>query len=159
MTRTYFLCLTAAAALSSTAMVQAQSAPEPYHGGSHIRIVEMQDTDSDGFISSGEHGAWGARVFHAMDANNDGKLTRSEYFAVGMGSAFAAGRPKSQMATMRRRAQPRKAELFKAMDSDTDGTITGAEFMRELDRGFMSQDKNKDGKISIDEFRERSQGW
>jgi Ca2+-binding EF-hand superfamily protein len=138
-----------------------QGGPIPYHGGPHVRIVEMQDTDGDGFISSGEHGSWGAKVFHAMDANADGKLTRDEYLAVRMGAGFGAGCcSQSQMAAMRQRARMHKADLFKAMDDDSDGVITGAEFMRELDRGFMAQDKNpRDGRISIGEFRDWHRGW
>ena len=159
MTRLHLICLVAMTSVPSVVAAQPQGGSGPHHGGAHVRIVEMQDVNGDGFISSGEHGAWGAKVFHAMDGNRDGKLTRDEYLAVRMGAGFAPGRSQSQMATMRQRAQMHKAELFKAMDDDSDGVITGAEFMRELDRSFMGQDKNKDGRISMDEFREWHRGW
>lgn len=160
MTRLHFIALIAAMSFSPALAASPVSGPEPYHGGAHVRIVEMQDTDSDGFISNGEHGAWGAKVFHAMDANGDGKLTRDEYLAGRMGAGFRPGCcSQSQMATMQRRAQMHKAELFKAMDDDNDSVITGVEFMRELDRSFMAQDKNKDGRISTGEFREWHRGW
>lgn len=125
----------------------------------HARMVEMQDTDRDGTISYGEHSAWAARLYEAMDHNHDGRVTREEFFSVRMGADLPARLPHSQLVRMREAAQRRKAELWRAMDDDKDGVITGVEFLRELGRTFMEQDRNKDGRISVDEFREWHRGW
>jgi hypothetical protein len=134
------------------------SGPGPHHSG-QARMVEMQDTDHDGFISYGEHDAWGARVFQTMDSDKNGLLTRDEFMAVHMGAGFGSGTSQAQMKVMRQRAQTHKAELFTAMDGDHDGVVGGVEFFIKLGDGFMNKDKNKDGHISVDEFREWHRGW
>ena len=130
---------------------------EPH--GQHAPAVPMKaetiDVDHDGFISEGEHDAWAAQVFHTMDRDNNGLLTRHEYMAVKMGPGPSSGWSHGRMSM----AQTNKSELFRAMDDDLNGTVGGVEFFRELDRDFRARDKNKDGRISIDELSEWHRGW
>ena len=115
----------------------------------------MIDVDNDGFVSDGEHGAWAAKVHHSMDRNNDGKLTRHEYMSEQMGAKPLPGWSHWKMSL----SQTAKSDAFQAMDVDHNGEVSSAEFFNELDKEFRAQDRNKDGRISVEEFREWHRGW
>lgn len=154
--RNLAICLILICPLSATAaLAPTDAGTQRQNRGAATQGVGMIDVDHDGYISDGEHGAWAARVLHSMDTNNDGMLTRHEYMAEPMGAEPLPGWSHWRHSL----SQSDKSEAFQAMDDDLNGEVNGTEFIGELDREFRAQDKNKDGRISIDEFREWHRGW
>ena len=147
-----FYVIAALPLFAATAMTPPEA---PHHEYRPTQVARTVDVDNDGFVSDGEHGAWAATVLHSMDRNNDGRLTRHEYMSEQMGSKPLPGWSHWKMSL----SQTAKSDAFQAMDVDHNGEVSSAEFFAELDKQFRALDRNKDGRISIEEFREWHRGW
>ena len=105
------------------------------HGGGHARMmmpmmIAMMDANNDGALSLEEVQAVHARMFAFIDKNRDGKIGRIEFLE-------------------------RMREAFFFVDINKDGVLTLAEYqlIQGADpRQFARADRNKDGKLSMDEF-------
>jgi Ca2+-binding EF-hand superfamily protein len=94
------------------------------------------DSDRDGRIVRREW-QFDRAVFDAADANRDGALSRAEF------------RSQRRTATANRA----DADTFRSFDIDGSGALTGNEWAAS-DADFRTLDRNRDGLISRDEFRE-----
>jgi Ca2+-binding EF-hand superfamily protein len=126
----------------------------PTRGGGQGTMMRMHDRDGDGFISGAEHGSFATDAFMRMDSDADGRLTREEFMAVHMGPGPRSGGEQSRMLDMRDRVDARKSQRFAEMDSDGDGAVSRDQFLENAASNFAAQDINKDGKVSMPEFRE-----
>ena|GEM_PF-1159110 len=137
------------AAMSLTAIVQAQALPKqttpppaapvgakpgmPAMPPAQPSRFDEIDTNHDGFISRDEFMAAEKKRFDEFDANHDGKVDAKE---------IASSPP-----LMERNL--RTAErMIKQWDANNDGVVTKAEYDAKADERFKAQDKEGTGKIA-----------
>jgi hypothetical protein len=101
------------------------------------------DADHDATITSEEFLAEAKRSFTGYDRNGDGKLTAEEYAGPGGVRSPMGGFIKEHAADI---------------DSNKDATLTFEEFSAHLRPMFEKQDRNRDGKLTPDEWRDLPQG-
>jgi hypothetical protein len=105
-----------------------------------LRTFAGRDTDHDGFVSSAENAAAADKIFDAIDTDQDGTVTAQELTA----ARIALGLDKL----------PGSAELIAPADQDDDGQLTLAEWIANETLSFKNADKNADGKLSAQEWRD-----
>jgi hypothetical protein len=120
-------------------------------GKQGIKVVEHLDTDGDGQVSFEEfqpRNDRSHRMLELADQDGDGALTLDE-----MEQARAAKMVEKQIEMAERMAAgaERMEQNFIAMDTDGSGTVTPME-MRQ--HSFNKLDKNEDGYITADEFKQ-----
>jgi hypothetical protein len=126
-------------------------------GGQGMRTMKMMktmDKDGDQFVTKEEFMAYHEKMFSMMDAKKAGSIDQDAWLAkermTSDGSVtFGTGgyaRGGEGMRTMK---------MMKAMDKDADHKVTKQEFMAHHDKIFAMMDKNKDGKLSADEWLEK----
>ena len=129
------------------------------------RFVQ-RDGDGDGVLTLHEYQSTGGHPgnFRALDLNGDGVLTEGEFVGragVSEQSAYEAVKvhPRNpdvlvkdrvRGAIARRAGQSRKVGTFDARDWNGDGVLTRAEYGDA--RTFRSVDRNRDGRITWQEF-------
>jgi Ca2+-binding EF-hand superfamily protein len=101
------------------------------------------DSNNDGTITREEFFAEARRSFDGYDRNADGKLTRDEYAGPGGVRSPMGGFIK---------------EHASDIDSNKDGVLTFEEFSAHLRPMFEKQDRNRDGKLTADEWRDLPSG-
>jgi Ca2+-binding EF-hand superfamily protein len=126
-------------------------------GGKGMRTMEMMktmDKDGDHIVTKDEFMAYHEKMFAMMDSKKKGMLDKDDWLSeqrmASDGSvSFGTGgyaRGGEGMRTMK---------MMKAMDKDADHKVTKQEFMAYHDKIFAMMDKNKDGKLSADEWLEK----
>jgi hypothetical protein len=97
------------------------------------------DSNTDGILTGEEFLAEARRSFGGYDRNADGKLTRDEYSGPGGVRSPMGGFIKEHAADI---------------DVNKDGVLTFEEFSAHLRPMFDKQDRNRDGKLTPDEWRD-----
>jgi Ca2+-binding EF-hand superfamily protein len=142
------------------------------------RFVKL-DANSSGTLEAAEIAAGGKdrgqkgqdRLMKRLDQNADGRITKEELdqaqvrlAAKADGSAADAGGGEGKRRGRRggfgRMSPERLTQMFAAMDSNSDGTVETAEFEAaraeqseyQKRRAMHLNDKNRDGKVTLDEF-------
>lgn len=124
----------------------AYAGPEPQQGGMHGPLEERMfsevDANSDGAISRTEFDQFQARQFKRMDTDGDGRITREE---------MEAGHKNMQQ---KRSGTTHLDQRFSAADANHDGGLdrSEAQMMPMLTAYFDEVDKNKDGKVTRQEY-------
>lgn len=108
----------------------------------HVHGAEI-DVNHDGTITAEEFLAEAKRSFARYDRNGDGKLTLEEYSGPGGVRSPMGGFIKEHAADI---------------DSNKDGTVTFEEFSTHVRPMFEKQDRNRDGKLTTDEWRDLPPG-
>jgi Ca2+-binding EF-hand superfamily protein len=98
------------------------------------------DGDHDGFVSSAEYAASSNYMFKAMDNDDDGLLTVGELDAA--------------RTAMKISGDPSSEKLIDRADNDGDRKLTLAEFIADVNARFALVDKDRDGKLTPQEFSE-----
>ncbi|MGH8617161.1 MAG: EF-hand domain-containing protein [Burkholderiales bacterium] len=105
------------------------------------RQFRQADRDGDGALSKQEarlHAPDVLRKFDRMDTDRDGKVSREEFERA-----------------YQTRAR-RELDRFRMLDTDHDGFLSRQEFAKEAPQGqsaFSALDRNKDGRISQEEYQ------
>jgi Ca2+-binding EF-hand superfamily protein len=120
-------------------------------GGSGYGGSAMIDADGNGEVSSNEAAAHFDAVFGMMDGNDDGKLTLEEFSTVFYGRGPHMARHPGDVQEWRERKEAR----FKEIDANGDGNVTEEEFLTFMKKRYEESDRDKDGKVSVWEFRGR----
>jgi hypothetical protein len=97
------------------------------------------DANGDGTITLEEFLDEAKRTFVGYDLNRDGRLLRDEYAGRNNVRSAMGGFVK---------------EHADKLDADGDGVIAEAEFLREVRRMFEKMDRNRDSKLTPDEWRD-----
>ncbi|MBL26901.1 MAG: hypothetical protein CMM50_05030 [Rhodospirillaceae bacterium] len=128
-----------------------QSMNQPYgRGGGYDRYGQM-DVDRDGMIDSNEASYWANAHFEMMDTDGDGQISENEFRRADrrLSDTFHRG---SQDDYEQERA--RTGERFSTYDgADNDGIITRREFMSQARSDFDGFDSDKDGEVSVWDYR------
>ncbi len=101
------------------------------------------DSNADGTLTGEEFLAEVRRSFNGYDRNADGKLTRDEYAGPGGVRSPMGGFIKEHAADI---------------DANRDGVLTFEEFSAHVRPMFEKQDRNRDGKLTPDEWRDLPAG-
>jgi len=100
------------------------------------------DRNRNGSVSIGEW-PYGRDEFETLDRNRDGRLTQAEYV-----SQQALDNPTSDPYVY-----SNVVERFRQLDANGDASLSRAEWNVSL-QTFMAADRNRDGVVSLEEFRE-----
>ncbi len=159
------LFVVATADAADNAVVNAAAHPAPVEPAKQARASRGQgerlrraDLDRDGYLSRAEVQKASPRLaihFDAIDANRDGKLSAQEIRSFGRSRAATrmAGRSDARLLGGSR---TRTDAVFFGADADGDGQLSRAEAelaLPRVARKFARMDADRDGRISIDEFR------
>ncbi|WP_438481635.1 EF-hand domain-containing protein [Oleiharenicola lentus] len=104
---------------------------------------KMMDTNSDGMISRSEHTAGAQTMFSKLDTNMDGNVTSAEMDAAWAGEGKKAD--KKEMSA---------SQKIAAIDSNGDGQLSQSEHVAGSEAMFTAADKDADGSLSKDEFKD-----
>jgi EF hand len=119
-----------------------------HHGG-----MRMIDLNGDGIISEDEAANLVDAAFQHMDADGDGTLTEAEFTAGPRGHHggwFNWSTAESAAVTKVRK------DKFTAMDTDKNASISKAEFFADAKTRLAAADTDKDGKVTVWEFRSQN---
>jgi Ca2+-binding EF-hand superfamily protein len=120
-----------------------QTLPTGGHAGN--AFIRTWDDDGDGKVSRAEYETVRKARFATTDSDHDGSLTVDEYvneYAVRLDRDIADERDASLKQTDTR---------FKALDKDEDKFVSHAEYDSSGDRAFVHLDRNKDGKVTLED--------
>lgn len=119
--------------------------------GGHIgRMGRIMDQNGDGVLSDDEVASRHEEVFDALDADGDGTLTENEFLA-GAASAYRGPRHLER----KDRLEQHRRNRFSTMDRNRDGKVSQEEYMAAARDQFRASDLDKDGKVTVWEFRSR----
>lgn len=109
-----------------------------HKGNFENNMFQKLDNDSDGFVSKKEHFQIAVERFDRSDDNEDGKITKEELKEC----RFA-------------KIMPYFVEnYFAKNDLDKDGFVTKAEINKQVENEFIKSDTNKDNKLTYKEMKE-----
>ena len=140
-------------ALSALAQDTRPAAPPQARAAGAEAAFKRIDTNNDGFIDKAEMRAWREATFNRLDVNKDGVLSGEE-LKRGRGNRPNV-RPATTGADQNTQTPPAASNgRFGRSDGPTGGPVTKAQFLANGDTAFDRRDANKDGRISLEEFRE-----
>lgn len=150
-------CVPFAPALpASTEQTQTpQQAPKP------PGMLRKMDANKDGAVSREEFMQFADGLFARMDADKDGAVGYDEFMAAGRraprqkaGQSDAPGSATTEGAakTTEPHADARRQAQFKEIDKNASGSIARSGWDAWAASLFADHDKNKDGKLSTEEF-------
>lgn len=90
------------------------------------------DADHDGVVTQAEYFAYRDKMFAAMDKDKSGSISMPEHGGLSPGRGME--------------------RHFKGVNRSSSGQITKQEWTQESQEMFAERDKNKDGKLTPDEF-------
>ena len=105
------------------------------------------DRNHDGLVDADEAAAHIETIFAFWDADEDDSLTPDEYMTAGMMA------PSGQMAPRYQTMMERRKTRFSEMDKDKDGKVSLDEFLVAGKARYAGADRDKDGKVTVWEFR------
>lgn len=105
------------------------------------------DRNHDGLVDADEAAAHIEAIFSFWDADEDDTLTPDEYVTAGMMA------PAGQMAPRYQAMMDRRKTRFSEMDKDKDGKVSLDEFLAAGKARYAAADRDKDGKVTVWEFR------
>ena len=120
------------------------------------RMIKRADLNGDGKISESEMARGIAVTFAALDANGDGALDSGEIanakkkLKAHRKQARAAGEAKLHYVKF---PAKRMKKRFDQIDANGDGRISEAELTTVSEKMFTRRDKNRDGYISLADFK------
>lgn len=121
------------------------------------RKIKRMDLDGDKRVSRQEMATAMQLSFETVDTNKDGGLSLAELSA--QKAALKAQREKLRAIKVSTEVKPAvqlpKAltKRFAKLDANHDGVLTKSEIAKVADRFFTRRDKNKDGYISMDDYK------
>lgn len=120
------------------------------------RMIKRADLNDDGKISQSEMSRGIAVTFAAIDANGDGSLDSGE---IGNAKKVLKAQRKQARASGEAKLQyvkfpaKRVNKHFDKIDTNGDGEISKTELTTVSEKMFVRRDKNRDGYISIADFK------
>lgn len=122
-------------------------APQPADEPSADKLLEMYDTDKNGYLDQKEVAAATplAADFEAVDTNDDAKIYLDEI------ASFVRRRRSPQLSAIQAVVRDDQDVLFPLLDADHDGRLTPRE-LRRCREQLASLDRDGDGRIGSDEL-------